>query len=70
MAGQGVDEQCGDCGYLGRARPAYTCGHGGVPSGDLAPGASLPSELRLAQEYGLSRTSVRQTISLLRRKGS
>ncbi|MGN9774428.1 GntR family transcriptional regulator [Micromonospora sp. H33] len=40
-----------------------------IMSGDLAPGASLPSELRLAQEYGLSRTSVRQAISLLRSEG-
>ncbi|MFE9694457.1 GntR family transcriptional regulator [Micromonospora sp. NPDC005806] len=40
-----------------------------ITSGDLAPGASLPSELRLAQEYGMSRTSVRQAISLLRSEG-
>ncbi|WP_341721097.1 winged helix-turn-helix domain-containing protein [Micromonospora sp. FIMYZ51] len=40
-----------------------------IAAGDLAPGASLPSELRLAQEYGLSRTSVRQAIALLRSEG-
>ncbi|MFI2708916.1 GntR family transcriptional regulator [Micromonospora sp. NPDC018662] len=40
-----------------------------ITSGDLAPGASLPSELRLAQEYGLSRTSVRQAVALLRSEG-
>lgn len=40
-----------------------------IASGDLAPGASLPSELRLAQEYGLSRTTVRQAIALLRSEG-
>ncbi|MCX4473799.1 GntR family transcriptional regulator [Micromonospora sp. NBC_01655] len=40
-----------------------------IASGNLAPGASLPSELRLAQEYGLSRTSVRQAIALLRSEG-
>ncbi|MET8041526.1 winged helix-turn-helix domain-containing protein [Micromonospora sp. NPDC005215] len=40
-----------------------------IASGDLAPGASLPSELRLAQEYGLSRTSVRQAVALLRSEG-
>jgi GntR family transcriptional regulator len=40
-----------------------------IMSGDLAPGASLPSELRLAQEYGLSRTTVRQAIALLRSEG-
>lgn len=40
-----------------------------ILSGDLAPGASLPSELRLAQEYELSRTTVRQAIALLRSEG-
>lgn len=40
-----------------------------ITSGDLAPGASLPSELRLAQQYGLSRTSVRQAVALLRSEG-
>jgi GntR family transcriptional regulator len=40
-----------------------------ILSGDLAPGASLPSELRLAQEYDLSRTTVRQAIALLRSEG-
>ncbi|MEV0329798.1 winged helix-turn-helix domain-containing protein [Micromonospora echinospora] len=42
---------------------------GRITSGDLAPGASLPSELRLAQEHGLSRTTVRQAIALLRSEG-
>jgi len=40
-----------------------------ITSGDLAPGSPLPSELRLAQEYGLSRTSVRQAMALLRSEG-
>ncbi|MEH0933391.1 winged helix-turn-helix domain-containing protein [Micromonospora sp. CPCC 205558] len=40
-----------------------------ITSGDIAPGASLPSELRLAQEHGLSRTSVRQAIAILRSEG-
>ncbi|MEU1889446.1 winged helix-turn-helix domain-containing protein [Micromonospora rifamycinica] len=40
-----------------------------ITSGAPAPGASLPSELRLAQEYGLSRTSVRQAVALLRSEG-
>jgi len=40
-----------------------------ITSGDLAPGASLPSELRLAQEYGLSRTTVRQAMAQLRSEG-
>lgn len=40
-----------------------------IVSGTLAPGASLPSELRLAQEYGISRTTVRQAIAQLRTEG-
>jgi GntR family transcriptional regulator len=40
-----------------------------VMSGELGPGESLPSELRLAQEYGISRTTVRQAIAQLRTEG-
>jgi GntR family transcriptional regulator len=40
-----------------------------ITSGGLAPGESLPSELRLAQEYGISRTTVRQAIGQLRTEG-
>lgn len=40
-----------------------------ISSGTLGPGDPLPSELRLAQEYGLSRTSVRQAIAILRIEG-
>lgn len=40
-----------------------------ILTGELSPGASLPSELRMAQEYGLSRTSVRQAVAILRSEG-
>ncbi|HEX5540779.1 MAG TPA: GntR family transcriptional regulator [Micromonospora sp.] len=40
-----------------------------ILSGDLPPGAPLPSELRLVQEYGLSRTTVRQAMAILRSEG-
>jgi DNA-binding FadR family transcriptional regulator len=40
-----------------------------IESGDLAPGEPLPSELRLAQEFGISRTTVRQAIGQLRTEG-
>ncbi len=40
-----------------------------IRTGTLAPGDPLPSELRLAQEYGLSRTTVRQAIAVLRAEG-
>src|SRR5215213_8982059 len=40
-----------------------------IQSGQLGPGDPLPSELRLAQEYGISRTTVRQAIAQLRTEG-
>jgi DNA-binding transcriptional regulator YhcF (GntR family) len=40
-----------------------------IQSGELGPGEPLPSELRLAQEYGISRTTVRQAIAQLRTEG-
>jgi GntR family transcriptional regulator len=40
-----------------------------IESGELGPGEPLPSELRLAQEYNISRTTVRQAIGQLRTEG-
>lgn len=40
-----------------------------IMSGDLAPGQPIPSEERLRQESGLSRTSVRQAVAILRAEG-
>jgi DNA-binding FadR family transcriptional regulator len=40
-----------------------------IESGELGPGDPLPSELRLAQEHGISRTTVRQAIAQLRTEG-
>ncbi|PRY31150.1 GntR family transcriptional regulator [Pseudosporangium ferrugineum] len=40
-----------------------------IETGDLAPGEPLPSERRLAQEHGISRTTVRQAIGQLRTEG-
>jgi DNA-binding FadR family transcriptional regulator len=40
-----------------------------IQSGELGPGEPLPSELRLAQDHGLSRTTVRQAIGQLRTEG-
>ena len=40
-----------------------------IKTGDLGPGEPLPSELRLAQEYGISRPTVRQAIGQLRSEG-
>ena len=40
-----------------------------IESGELGPGDPLPSELRLAQEFSISRTTVRQAIAQLRTEG-
>ena len=40
-----------------------------IESGALGPGEALPSELRLAQDYDISRTTVRQAIGQLRAEG-
>ncbi|GIG88257.1 GntR family transcriptional regulator [Plantactinospora endophytica] len=40
-----------------------------ILSGELAPGEKVPSELRLTQEYGISRTTVRQAMAVLRAEG-
>src|SRR4051795_11918362 len=40
-----------------------------IESGELGPGEPLPSELRLAQEYGLSRPRAGQAIARRRSEG-
>jgi DNA-binding FadR family transcriptional regulator len=40
-----------------------------IASGELAPGADLPSEVRLSQEYGVGRATVRRAIAELRSDG-
>ena len=41
----------------------------GILSGELAPGSTLPSENRLAQEHGVGREAVRQAVAQLRSEG-
>ena len=40
-----------------------------ILAGEIAPGAALPSEPDLANTYGISRTSVRQGLGLLKNEG-
>ena len=40
-----------------------------ILAGDLAPGAKLPSEAELIEEYGVSRTVVREAVTRLRAEG-
>jgi GntR family transcriptional regulator len=40
-----------------------------ITTGEFSPGEPLPSELRLTQEHGISRSTVRQAIAQLRAEG-
>jgi GntR family transcriptional regulator len=40
-----------------------------ITSGELAPGALLPSEKQLADTYGVGRDAIRQAIAVLRAEG-
>src|SRR6266540_4624047 len=40
-----------------------------IKSGTLPPGATLPSETELEKEFGFTRGTIRQAISLLRQEG-
>ncbi|WP_030488208.1 GntR family transcriptional regulator [Micromonospora chokoriensis] len=40
-----------------------------IGSGEFAPGAALPSEAQLGQQYGLGRTTVRRAVAALRAEG-
>ena len=40
-----------------------------IEAGDLAPGARLPRELDVADEYGVSHNTVRRAMAELRRLG-
>ena len=40
-----------------------------IASGELAPGAALPSVKRLRQEYGVAETTARKAVAVLRDEG-
>ena len=40
-----------------------------IDDGRLAPKTRLPSELELAEQYGVSRVSIRRAIAVLREQG-
>jgi GntR family transcriptional regulator len=40
-----------------------------IARGDYQPGAALPTEAQLMKQYGLSRTTIRQALGLLRSEG-
>jgi DNA-binding GntR family transcriptional regulator len=40
-----------------------------IDAGRLAPGARLPSEIELGQQYGVARMTARRAVELLRERG-
>jgi GntR family transcriptional regulator len=40
-----------------------------ITSGELAPGAQVPSIVTLAQEYGIAKTTARKVLAALRDEG-
>ncbi len=40
-----------------------------IDSGELAPGAALPSILRLSQEHGIATNTVRKALQILKDEG-
>ena len=40
-----------------------------IDAGKLTPNSRLPSELELAEQYGVSRVSIRRAIAVLRERG-
>jgi len=40
-----------------------------IDAGRLAPKTRLPSELEMAEQYGVSRVSIRRAIAVLRERG-
>ena len=40
-----------------------------IASGELAPGAAVPSVKRLRQEYGVAETTARKAVAVLRDEG-
>lgn len=40
-----------------------------IDAGRLAPGARLPSEIELSQQYGVARLTARRAVTLLREQG-
>lgn len=54
---------------LARYRQIYLNLKTQIQDGDLLPGASLPSEPELAQQFGVSRITIRQSLGLLEQEG-
>ncbi len=53
----------------GKAQRVYLLLHDEITRGDLAPGAVLPGEIRLADQHGVSRVTVRRALEVLAHEG-
>jgi GntR family transcriptional regulator len=54
---------------VARYHQLYTALSDAMTNGALAPGAALPSEPKLAQRHGISRTTVRRALARLEKEG-
>lgn len=52
-----------------KSRTVFLLLRDAIMSGNLAPGARLPSEMKLTEEYGVSRVTVRRALAELQRMG-
>ena len=64
-AGRAADADAADRSHVGLARQIYDL----IASGDVGPGARLPSERTLAERFAVSRTQVREAIIALEVRG-
>lgn len=53
----------------GKAQRVYLLLRDMITRGDLAPGAALPGELRLADQHGVSRVTIRRALDVLADEG-
>ncbi len=53
----------------GKAQRVYLLLRDEITRGDLVPGAVLPGELRLADQYGVSRVTIRRALDVLSHEG-
>jgi DNA-binding GntR family transcriptional regulator len=61
------DPDAGEPGYVYRQVADHLAAR--IAAGELAPGARLPGERDLAQEYGVALGTIRRAVEVLRERG-